>query len=275
MLTSKDIACVVVLYNPDETIAMNIRSYSNAVGRLVLVDNSSVDNSAMFEGMDYFTLMENTGIAHALDVGIAHLSEEYIITMDQDSLLTSYVVDAYLKFLNDHDCGDTGALTCQYETDRHHAGKKSGYEDVKLSMQSGTLFKRDVLERTGFFDENLFLEVVDLEYFLRMEQMGYRLVRVNEALLVHHPAETHEKLGIKYGVASPLRYYYQARNLLWTARKYHSAELYRRLLIKWAKILLLFDDKKEYLRMFRQGIRDAKKGRLGKYVQDPDRNSDL
>lgn len=275
MLTSKDIACVVVLYNPDETIAMNIRSYSNAVGRLVLVDNSSENHSEMLEGMDYLPLMENTGIAHALNVGIEHLSEEYIITMDQDSLLSSDVVDAYLKFLNHYDSSTVGAMTCQYETDRHHAKKKGGYEDVKLSMQSGTLFKRDVLERTGLFDENLFLEVVDLEYFLRMEQMGYRLVRVNEAVLVHQPAETHEKLGIKYGVASPLRYYYQARNLLCTARKYHSAEVYRRLLIKLAKILLLFNDKKEYLRMFRQGIRDAKEGRLGKYVQDPDRNSDL
>lgn len=275
MLTSKDIACVVVLYNPDETIAMNIRSYSNAVGRLVLVDNSSENHSEMLEGMDYLPLMENTGIAHALNVGIEHLSEEYIITMDQDSLLSSDVVEAYLKFLNHHDSSTVGAMTCQYETDRHHARKKGGFENVKLSMQSGTLFKRSVLQKTGAFDERLFLDVVDYEYFLRMEQMGFRLIRINDAVLEHHPAETHEKLGIKYGVASPLRYYYQARNLLWTAGKYHSAELYRRLLIKWAKILLLFDDKKEYLRMFRQGIRDAKEGRLGKYVQDPDRNSDL
>lgn len=265
MLTKDDIGCVVVLYNPDDEVYENISRYNDLVGNLVLVDNSSSDSSDVYEGFDYIPLMENTGIAHALNVGIRHLTEEYIITMDQDSRLSSDLVNHYLEFLNTHDSDDIGAVTCQYETDRHHAEKKGGYEAVSLSMQSGTLFRRRVLQDTGLFDERLFLEVVDLEYFLRMESMGYRLIRVNDAVLIHHPAETHEKFGIRYGVASPLRYYYQARNLLWTARKYHSTAMYRKLFVKLAKIVLLFDDKKEYIRMFRQGIRDAKEGRMGKY----------
>lgn len=266
MLTREDIGCVVVLYNPSEDEYEKVSAYRNLVGSLVLVDNSSSDNSGKFHGFDYLPLMGNTGIAHALNTGIRHLTEKYIITMDQDSILSSEVIDAYLHFLNEHDSDDIGAITCQYDTDRRHADRrKSGYEDVKLSMQSGTLFKRSVLEKTGLFDDRLFLEVVDLEYFLRMEQCGYRLVRVNDAVLVHHPAETREKLGIKYGVASPLRYYYQARNLIWTAGKYHSMAMYRKLFTKLAKILLLFDDKKEYLMMFRKGLKDAREGKLGKY----------
>ena len=139
-------------------------------------------------------------------------------------------------------------------------------------MQSGSLFKRNVFNKIGYFNEDLFLDVVDYEFFIRMKKAGIKLIRVNSAVLTHHPATTRElKMGrfkFKYGVASPVRYYYQARNLLWTAKKYHSKKLYIILMIKWLKIVLLFKNKKEYLRLYKNGLQDAKNNRLGKYISN-------
>lgn len=271
MVNKSEIVCITVLYNPTADLIRNIRYYNNFIGKVILVDNSNKNNQHLFinmDNVDYIPLMENTGIAHAINVGIKRSTENYILTMDQDSTLSADLINAYLNFLNTYDANDIGAITPQYDTDRNHAKKLTGSKEVLLSMQSGTLFKRSTFEKIGLFNEDLFLDVVDWEYFLRMNSVGLKLIQVDDAILVHQPATTKElNLGffkLKYGVASPVRYYYQSRNLLWTAKKYRSRPLYKNLIVKWLKIVLLFNDKSEYLKLFRQGIRDAKNNKLGK-----------
>lgn len=135
-------------------------------------------------------------------------------------------------------------------------------------MQSGTLFKRSTFDKIGYFDDKLFIDVVDLEFFLRMKRSELSLVRINAAVLNHHPAETKVKkilfLKLKYGQSSEVRNYYKARNLFWVAKRYNSLDMYKGLAISWLKIILLYDDKRKYLKAFNQGIKDAKHNRLGK-----------
>lgn len=277
MISKNDIGCVVVLFNPDTTIVENIKGYEQIVNEVILVDNSEEDNSLLFSDLSfvkYISLRENTGIANALNVGINELSEHLILTMDQDSKISDALIKAYIDYLNTNDRADIGALTPQFNTDRNPASMKAGSEEVLLSMQSGTCFKRVVFEKIGMFDAKLFLDVVDWEYFLRMRTSGYKLIRINDAILDHRPASTRElkfgPIAVKYGIAPPIRYYYQSRNLLWTAKKYHCKTLYKNLMVKWLKIVLLFDNKNNYLKAFHQGIKDAKANKLGKCKENYD-----
>lgn len=275
MISKKDIVCIVVLYKPDTSVIKNIKRCNNLVNEVILVDNSSEDNTDLFECFDfakYIPLKKNTGIAHAINIGIQKSKEPFVLTMDQDSSINNELINSYIEFLNLKDDNKVGALTPQYNTDRNPAIIKDGTEFQLLTMQSGTLFKRTVFEQIGTFNEDLFLDVVDWEYCLRMDKNGYKVIRVNQAVLNHKPAETREwkcgPLKVKYGVAAPIRYYYQARNLLWTAKKYHSKPLYKNLLVKWLKIILLFDNKEKYLRSFYKGIKDGRQNQLGKYRGD-------
>lgn len=271
MIKKDNIVCIDILYNPDDQVISNVKKYHNLVNRTILVDNSEKDNSNMFTGMDkvkYIPLKSNTGIAHATNIGIKQTNEPYILTMDQDSTISKELIDSYISFLEMNDSDEIGALTPQYDTDRNHVGKVKGWENVLLSMQSGTLIKRSTFDNIGLFKEELFLDVVDWEFFLRMNQANLKLIKVNSAILKHQPAITQSisfgPLELKYGVASPIRYYYQARNLLWTAKKYKNPKLYLILVVKLFKIMILFDNKKKYLRAFNKGIRDAKHNKLGK-----------
>lgn len=261
------IGCVVVLYNPDMQVLNNINNYPK-LDQLILVDNSPKNNEKLFssllakDNVVYKPLLNNFGIAYALNLGIKVLHDDikYVITMDQDSKLTQEIVSVYSKYILSNN--NVYALTPQYKTDRNTITNIHGVRKVNLSMQSGTLFSVKLFKTIGYFNEKLFLDVVDWEYFLRMKKYGYDLIRCNEAILTHSPAKTESKKllfkEIKYGVASPTRYYYQARNLLWTGRKYKSALMYTYLLIKYFKIILLFDNKKEYLKYFKKGLKDAK-----------------
>ncbi|MCI6648067.1 MAG: glycosyltransferase [Lachnospiraceae bacterium] len=266
-----NIGAVVVLYYPDEKVVEIIKQYPR-IDSIILIDNSAQDNSKLFQELDYveyIPLKYNSGIATAMNKGIRLLIKkgiDYVITMDQDSQLTENVVNIYRKYLACHK--DILALTPQYLTDRSIPKNIKGTEKVKSSLQSGTLFDIRIFEKIGYFDDKLFIEVVDLEFFLRMNSHGIPLIRCNEAVLQHHPAITHEKkIGwktIRYGVASPLRYYYGARNLYYVFHKYHSKEMLKGLLIRYAKVLLLFDDKKSYLKSMNEGIHDARNNVFGK-----------
>lgn len=271
------IGCVVVLYNPNIQVLNNIKAYPK-IDQLVLVDNSLKNNEKLFssillnDNVIYKPLFNNFGIARALNLGIKSLNEniDFVITMDQDSNLTSRVMSVYRKYILSHN--NIYALTPQYKTDRNTIKSTRGVNKVNLSMQSGSLFNVKLFKKIGYFDERLFLDVVDWEFFLRMRKYGYNLIRCNEAVLVHSPAQTNSKKilfkEIKYGVASPIRYYYQARNLLWVGRKYNSIKLYSNLLVKMFKILILFNNKIQYLKYFNKGIRDAKDNRLGELRRD-------
>ncbi|MDM8334502.1 glycosyltransferase [Limosilactobacillus panis] len=269
MQTYKKIGVVVVLYNPGAKEVKTIESYPKNLDYIVLVDNSKEDNSYLFkeilgDQIIYKCLNKNTGIAHALNEGVEFLIPrvDFILTMDQDSLLESSVIDTYRDFISNNPQEISYALTPKYNTDRHPSKPSNGCKYMLLSMQSGTLFSKDIFQKIGLFNEKLFMDVTDWEFFLRMRKNNFKLIRCNKAVLNHHPAKTESKnlfiLKLKYGVASPTRYYYQARNLLWTGREYKSALMYTYLLIKYLKIVLLFDNKKEYLKYFKKGLRDAK-----------------
>jgi rhamnosyltransferase len=279
MLTKQDIVAVVVLYNPNKKVYDNILKYKGLVNRLILVDNSLTNNKYLFKNIDfvdYIPLYNNYGIAYALNLGIKNSTEKYILTMDQDSAISANLINSYLKFLNVNDNNGIGALTCQYNTDRNPAVAKKGYVKVRQSMQSGTLFKRSTFDKIGYFDDKLFIDVVDLEFFLRMKRSELSLVRINAAVLNHHPAETKVKkilfLKLKYGQSSEVRNYYKARNLFWVAKRYNSLDMYKGLTISWLKIILLYDDKRKYLKAFNQGIRDANNNQLGKYYSNYEGN---
>lgn len=276
MINKSDIVCIDVLYNPDDQVVSNVQKYNGLVNRTILVDNSDTDNSTLFSEMPnvvYIPLKKNTGIAHATNVGIKETTEPYILTMDQDSTISPSLIDAFLDYLNQGNVPkEIGALTPKYNTDRNPAVASEGTDEITFTMQSGTLFKREVFDKIGYLEEDLFIDVVDYEYFLRMNKNGYKILRINSAVLDHQPATTKVlNLGfykLKYGIASPVRYYYRARNLSKVAKEYHSSKLRLKMLVLWAKILLLFPNKAEYFKLFNQGLKDAKLNKFGKYEID-------
>lgn len=271
------IGAVVVLFNPDEEVVKNILSYKNEFDSLFLIDNSNKNNYEMFwkiENALYIPLMDNYGIAYALNKGIKLAKENslpYLVTMDQDSRFYPDAINNYRQHLEKGLPEKWFALTPQYDTDRSSIKKKNGIKKVKLSMQSGSLFSIDAMDHVGEFNEDLFLDVVDWEYFIRGNNLGYSSLRCNDVILIHHPAftESINLFGItfKYGKASSVRYYYQIRNLYWVYKKTNELFLLIFFFIKWLKIIFLFDNKKKYINMGKKAIIDAKNNKLGKFVE--------
>lgn len=274
-------AGVVVLYNPDNDVINNIEGYLSELDKLYVVDNSenvyvTVINRIKQldqEKICYICLDGNKGIACALNFGIKCAIKDgyqWLLTMDQDSNFNNSIIKVYDNFIKTHSVNNIAILSPQYKFDRDKLdNSEKEIVRIRWTMQSANLLNLKSIQDVGMFKENFFIDCVDYEYCLRARKAGYQIIRCNKAVLNHAPATTKKfcigSFNIKYGVASPVRYYYQVRNLYWTAREYKNIYMFGFMIIKFLKILLFFDNKKKYLQFCMQGVRDAKENRLGSY----------
>lgn len=95
-----------------------------------------------------------------------------------------------------------GAIAGQYET----------AQEVLLPSGSAALYRREVLEQTGGFDEKFFLYCEDTDLGLRARWLGWRCLFVPGAIVQHHYSKS-------AGEASPQKAFYVERNRLRTALK--------------------------------------------------------
>ena len=96
-----------------------------------------------------------------------------------------------------------------------------------------------------------------MDYCFKSHENGYLVVECGEAVINHHPAETKSFLGFKYGIASPYRYYMQARQLIWCWKRYKKPKAFCIYLYKWIKILLFFSTKREYISNMVRGTKEG------------------
>ena len=93
-------------------------------------------------------------------------------------------------------------------------------------------------------------------------QHGYDIMECGQAILAHQPAKTKiaeifGKTLLKYGYAYPERYCSSARASVFLWKEYR--DIYSLLfhIYHFLKILLLFDNKREYMRQFWQGTKEG------------------
>lgn len=269
------LSCVVILYNPSEANIEGIKSYINLVDYMIIVDNSDngTDYHQNFENisnLELIKLSHNMGLGYALNVGCKRAISKgfkYAITMDQDSKLLKDGFKGYTETILNR--SDVAVLSPQYIIDRKKPIKlKDEINSVLWTMQSACIFNLQILSQLGFFREDFFVDVIDYEFCLRANKNNYSVLKNYNYAIKHSPAITKYTKVIKigYGYCSPLRIYYQSRNLRAITQQYKHLKIKILLLIKFLKIILLFNNKKEFLKMWKKGKIDFKNNKFGKYV---------
>ncbi len=91
---------------------------------------------------------------------------------------------------------------------------------------SGSLIKREVFESVGFYDDDFFIDFVDIDFCLRLKKHGFRVLKAMQVELQHElgSKQTRNLLGLKipFRDHTPWRYYYMMRNRLLMYRRYYS-----------------------------------------------------
>jgi len=276
MFNNTHIAAVVVLYHPDYSVYQNIQTYISYVDKLYIVDNSENESPLTKKLSTYpkSTVLhrgKNIGIAQALNLALIEAKKDnydWLMTMDQDSFFQSGQLKKYIK-----DCCHQAYSKVALFSPQHNAkfAIKDGdnvFSKQLTVMTSANIINVDKILAIGSYDENLFIDEVDHELGLRLNQMGLEILR-NDTVYVSH------SLGILYSekyhirVYPPIRIYYMIRNYLYLKNKYRNSfsnffNKRDRYLVKFFFLQLFFNGKPfETFQMFFRGVWDYKKKKFG------------
>ncbi|MBD2703596.1 glycosyltransferase [Spirosoma sp. BT702] len=279
MISKKDIAGSVVLYNSPIEVLDNISTYIDQISKLYVVDNSVTPNAELIKELQknskikYISLQGNKGIATALNFAAQEaLADNYsvLLTMDDDTQTPSSMIDEMITFWNQFP-HPIGILSGSHHSKLKHVP----YRRLLYTLTSGNLLNLDAYTSVGNFKDDLFIDHVDHEYGLRLNEKGYQVIEIPSIRLVHRLGYIQQiKLGSRtiaeFGSHSPIRLYYYTRNGLHLSRIYlkqspafvlNFVENLSKLFIK---AILLQKDRKHRIKMLTKGLIDGWNGNLGK-----------
>lgn len=260
---------VVVLYDPQNVHFNNIKSYYPLFDHIVVVDNSKEShinelNEFIKPNENKFVYKhypENIGLSRALNEGVECLANygcDWVITMDADSYFISDLTSVYRKEIEQFIEQNVAVLAPVHIFDRSKNSEFKGTREIEWSMTSGCAFNISIFKKLDGFNQSLFVDGLDIEYCYRASKNGYKIVKCGEALLQHYPGETRQfKIAghsiLKYGYASPWRYYLQSKAIIFIFLRYKKPKELLRYLSKWVKVIFLFNNKIQYFKEISRG----------------------
>ncbi len=208
---------------------------------VILVDNGSSDGSlervrSRFGGR--IKIVENgrnLGFAGGVNSGIRNSRGAYVALLNSDAMADRTWIQKMVERLEARP--EAGMAACKtylagregvldntgevlyrdglnrargrLETDR---GQYDASEDVLCPSGCAALFRREVFEKAGEFEEMFFIYGEDMEMGLRARMLGYGAVYVPSAVVTH-------RLSHSEGALSVRKAYFVERNRLWLAVK--------------------------------------------------------
>lgn len=222
------IVAVATVLDPPPQTQDALQELAQQVNEVIAVDDGSAD-PVRLPGVRVIRHEHNQGIAAALNAGVkaaAELGATHVLTVDQDSRFPAdYVAQLLAAWTRAQEQGLRPAAmgAAEFSGLTHRGVWHDGVMVVAESIQSGTLFSVEALERIGGFDENLVIDGVDTDACLRLADAGYA-VCVAPVGFEHALGEGHfvSVLGHQVWASghAPFRRYYITRNGLLLLRRH-------------------------------------------------------
>ena len=276
------IAATIIIYNPEEQVLSNVYSYLDQVDILYIIDNSDITNNQLINKIKennkvkYISNNGNKGIAKALNVAAETAildGYQILMTMDQDSTPSKQMISKITEFIEKNDINNIGIISPLHVIKSTTHLPEKEVEELDMIMTSGNFLNLDIFIKNGPFLEELFIDHVDHEYCLRLRKNGYKIIRLNNAILEHKLGNLkdvrflHKRTQLNYH--NPIRNYYFYRNGFYVSNKYPEFPKFRKYIINNLKehiifSVLFYDNKLIRIKMLLKAFMDYKRNKLGK-----------
>jgi rhamnosyltransferase len=298
------ICAIIITYNPEiEKFKKTIESVAARDQTIVIVDNGSrlqntISEIAKIHNAVFVPLPDNEGIAFAQNVGITYAMKNeyrYIFLMDQDTIIPNNGISTLLRTYSDLEQAGRkiGSLGYAYKNTHSNQlsqiwrsnGTRLKKENIDLNRQkifevdftiaSGSLISSETLRKVGLMNVDLFIDLVDVEWGLRAQSLGYKNFQSFEKIMEHSlGSKTKTILRESRTIHQPIRNYYIIRNSIVLTRMSHVNKAWKKYLIR--RIFLFFfvfgfcvDERYERVFLMTRGIWDGLLGKLGRIGSHP------
>lgn len=221
MNTGKNVKTTIVIpnYNGINFIENCLDSLAkgSVLPYVIVVDNGSTDGSLellqqkytaeRYPYIDLISLSENTGFSHAVNVGIEKADTEYVLLLNNDTVVDERCVEelqsmmeasphlfsagAKMLRLNEPDrIDDAGDFYCAlgwaFARGKDQPSKKYNRDGTVFAACAGAaIYRRKLFHEVGLFDEAHFAYLEDIDIGYRANLCGYRNGFAHRALVFH------------------------------------------------------------------------------------------
>jgi rhamnosyltransferase len=232
------IGATIILYKPDMDVTRQLlQSVIDQIDVVSIVDNSPEPTPIQYPSANfhYHHFPKNIGIAAAQNIGLIDLKTagcEYGLLLDQDSSidddfafrLSSLLVASKVEKRPLVAIGPRIICSFSEKSVKPRVQREIAVYDelvcVTQIISSGMMIDLSKLDSIGFKEEGLFIDGVDHEWCWRARTKNLLVAIAENIEMVHRLGDSRSKFaGITYKVGSPIRLYYQFRNILLLARR--------------------------------------------------------
>ena len=153
----------------------------------------------------------------------------WLFTLDQDSYFSLETLSTYIEHFRSFQQQETVAMFgIEHEAYKLQTLDKNYFSETDHLITSGTIVNLVTYQQIGPFDEQLFIDLVDIEYSIRARKCGYRIIQFHDLLFNHQIGKMVNRSSIKSlflvkknkEIHSPIRCYYIYRNSLYMQAKH-------------------------------------------------------
>lgn len=279
------VSVIVVNWNGEKYIkdclsSLRIQTYPKK--EIILVDNGSKDNSLAiveeyFPEVRVIKLSQNCGFAKANNIALEEAKGEFICLLNNDAFPENNWVEELVKTIKPFpEAAAVGSKMLNYDNreiidsagdgytrmgwpDKIGSGTKvdDKYEHIRevISICAGAaLYRRSVLDKGGFFDEDFFAYLEDVDLSLRINMMGFKCIYVPTGIVYHVGSAT---------TGSKINHF----TVYWSTRNYFPVilkNLPTKLIVKFIPLMMVFHIywiiaciRKKVFTAYLRGIKDA------------------
>ncbi len=193
---------------------------------IILIDNNSVDGTyemvmEKFSDIKIIRNKENKGVAPARKQGMHRTKGRYVLILDADTeLIENSIKDLYEYMEKNRECGLVGCKLVDSKMNLQYSCKRfpslsallfRRLERFKFISKSRTLknhvmmdwdhkeirevdyligacqfIRRDVIDKIGYYDTNIFYGPEDIDYCLRIWKAGWKVIYYPFTKIIHH-----------------------------------------------------------------------------------------
>lgn len=216
----KDLSIIILTYNQKALTMRCLESlrpqyYDDGI-EIILVDNGSDDGTEAevrtnFPKVKYLKRENNTGVAAGRNFGLKHASGSLLMLLDNDTIVPAGAIDGLKHYMDSHP--KTGLVAPRLTNTEgmiqkswkdypglgvkiknvlskgkndHYASKFVNKElEPFYVIGASQMFRREVLEKTGFLDENIFYGPEDADFCMRVRLEGWKVVYYPKITIIH------------------------------------------------------------------------------------------
>lgn len=242
------VAVIIPNYNGQKYLGdclKSLRKQSFQDFKVIMVDNGSSDGSISVVKRDFpevqiIGLSDNTGFANAVNVGIKETGAKYVFLLNNDTVCEEGVIEALVKVLDKkksvfsvqakmlqikepHLIDDAGDYYCALgwafapSKDKDNS-RYSRRINVTSACAGAAMYRREVFEEIGCFDEAHFCYLEDVDVGYRARLYGYDNVMEPGAIVYHvgsgSSGSRHNAFKVELTAANNLYFIYKNMNAL-------------------------------------------------------------